>query len=104
MRYLMDKIDIFRYEIWSRINIKHVENEKVSESNVNHKNSQSRLYIPFGSFRIFGFIDDTHRLGYNEDVQRAFYSGYFSGHGLKVQAVTLPNDLFDSGFCGSLSS
>ena len=33
-------------------------------------------------------------MGYHDDIQRAFYSGYFSGHRLKVQAVTLPNDMF----------
>jgi hypothetical protein len=42
------------------------------------------------------------RYGLTEDVQRAFYSGYFSGHGLKVQALTLPNGLFGSVFVASL--
>ena len=42
------------------------------------------------------------RLRYFEDVQRAFYSGYFTGHGLKVQAVTLPNGLFGSVFVAPL--
>ena len=68
------------------------------------------LSIPFDAFRIFGFLDDTgfrttatgigtrRRYGYHDDVQRAFYSHYFSGHGLKVQAVTLPNGMIGSVF------
>jgi hypothetical protein len=72
------------------------------------------LSIPLESFRIIGFVDDTgfrtnapgrdtrRRLGYIEDVQRAFYSGYFAGHGLKVQGITLPNGLFGSVFVAPL--
>ena len=75
---------------------------------------QRSLNILYESFRIFGFVDDTgfrataprrdthRRLGYSEDVQRAFYWGYFAGHGLKVQAVTLPNGLFGSVFVAPL--
>ena len=29
-------------------------------------------------------------------IQRAFYSGYFGGHGLKYQNISLPNGLFGS--------
>ena len=71
------------------------------------------IEIPFESFRIFGFIDDTgfrttapgigarRRYGFNDDVQRSFYSGYFAGHGLKVQAVTFPNGMIGSIYIGS---
>lgn len=31
--------------------------------------------------------------GFHDDPQRAFYSAYFSGHGLKVQVVGLPNGM-----------
>ena len=61
-----------------------------------------------------GFLDDTgfrttapgigvkRRIGFNHDVQRFFYSGYFGHHGLKIQAVTLPNGMFSSVFIDTL--
>ena len=67
-----------------------------------------QLGIPFSSFCILGFINDTgfrrsapgiatrRLMGYHNDIQRDFYSGYFLGHGLKVQAITLPNIMFGS--------
>ena len=72
------------------------------------------LGIPFESFRIFGFLDDTgfrttapgrstrRIMGFHDDPQRSFYSGYFAGHGLKVQALTLPNGMFGSIYIASL--
>ena len=54
------------------------------------------LGIPLNSFRLFGFLDDTgfrttapgrgirRNYGFLDDVQRTFYSGHFSAHGLKV--------------------
>ena len=42
--------------------------------------------------------DTRRRAGYMENAQRAFYSGYFGEHGLKVQTVTLRNRLFGSVF------
>ena len=36
-----------------------------------------------------------------DDIQRSFYSGYFSTHGLKMQLVTLPNGTVGSVFVGS---
>ena len=85
--------------------------------NQNHCNDDDRVFhltILFESFCIFGFIDDTgfcttspgnvarRRVGFYDDVQRAFYSGYFSHHGLKVQAASLPNGMFGSVFIGSI--
>ena len=75
----------------------------------------STLNIPFESFRIFDCVDDTsftttapgwdaiQRLGYSEDTQRAFYSRYITDYVLKIQAVTLPNGLFDSIYVAHLS-
>jgi hypothetical protein len=66
-------------------------------------------------FRPFGFLDDygiesnrvgdapRRRLGFLEDIQRAFYSGYFRFHGLKAQVVYLPNGMVGSIFIGSLA-
>ena len=39
--------------------------------------------------------------GFFDNVQRSFYSGYFAGHGLKVQALTLPNGMIGSCYVGS---
>ena len=33
------------------------------------------------------------RLGFEDDIQWAFYSGYFVAHEIKVQAITLPNSM-----------
>ena len=40
--------------------------------------------------------------GFYDDIQRAFYSGYFAGHGLKVQALSLPNGMIGSVYVSSL--
>ena len=37
-----------------------------------------------------------------DDIQISFYSGYFGHHGMKVQAVTLPNGMFCSVYIGTL--
>ena len=59
-------------------------------------------HFDLATFRIFGFIDDfalrtsrpgnsaTRNFGFRQDIQRAFYSGYFRAHGLKAQVVYLP--------------
>ena len=90
------------------------ENEDDNEDVNMNNTGPTILHIPLDSFRIFGFVDDTgfrtnaprrdtrRRLGYTEDIQRAIYSGYFTGHGLKVQAITLPNGLFGSIFVAPL--
>ena len=70
--------------------------------------------VPFDSFLCAMLVDDTsirtarpgagphgdyvgapRRLG-AYFLQRAFYSGYFRGHGLKYQHVMLPNGLYGS--------
>ena len=78
------------------------------------QNQYFYLDIPFESFRIFGFLDDTgfrttapgnntrRRMGFSDDIQRTFYSGYFGHHGLKIQALTLPNGMFGSIYVGAL--
>ena len=71
------------------------------------------LSIPFESFHIFGFLDDTgfrttapgiatrQTNGFFDNSQRAFYSAYFSGHGLKVQTLSLPNGMVGSVYLGA---
>ena len=41
-------------------------------------------------------MEEVHRRVGAYYIQRAFYSGYFRGHGLKYQHVLLPNGLFGS--------
>ena len=72
------------------------------------------LGTPLESFCIFEFLDDTgfrttvpgrstrRRMGVHDDPQRSFYSGYFAGHGLKLQALTLPNGMLGSIYLVSL--
>jgi hypothetical protein len=59
-------------------------------------------HFDFASFRIFGFVDDfgmpaacpgnsiTRRHDLENDIQRAFYSGYLCCHRLMAQVVYLP--------------
>ena len=72
------------------------------------------LDIPFNSFRIFGFLDDTafctnspgmttqRALGFIDDAQRAFYLGYFKGHGVKAQVISFPNGMVGNMFLASI--
>ena len=91
-----------------------VERPRNEESNDGQGDQVFHINIPFESFHIFGFLDDTgfrttapginarRRIGFYDDVQRAFYSGYFGHHGLKIQAVTLPNGIFGSVYIVAL--
>ena len=64
------------------------------ETTENHNGTTSRLVhidIPFDTFRIIGFVDDTgfrtnapgiearRRYGFHDDIKRSFYSGYSLG-------------------------
>ena len=115
MQMWVDQIKDFRNSIWKKLTQGYtIESTTDTQGTVHQTVTNVSLEIPPSSFRIFGFLDDTgfrtqapartlrRRYGLTQDVQRAFYSGYFSGHGLKVQAVTLPNGLFGSIFVSSL--
>ena len=114
MRYWIPQIDNFRRSIWLKLS----EGETVEETSDKHDDANEvRRYvyldIQFESWRIFGFLDDTgfrttapgvgtiRRHGFHDDTQRAFYSAYFAGHGLKIRAITLPNEMLGSMFIGS---
>ena len=112
MRMWIRRIHEFRYAIWNR-----VMDTEILELTRNYNQSDLnalRLEVPFESFRVFGFIDDTsqyttapgiearRRYGCIDNIQRAFYSGYFSAHGLKAQVLSLPNGMVGSVFVGSL--
>ena len=111
MRQWIPHIDAFRHAIWQKI----VGGGTIEYSFQNNERVDTlvELEIPFDSFRIFGFVDNTgfrtsapgiearRIMGFNDDIQRSFYSGYFAGHGIKFQAVTLPNGMIGSIFLGS---
>ena len=114
MRMWIPHINAFRHAIWSKLTIGLLIGYL---PNQNRRNDDDRVFqstIPFESFCLFGFIDDTcfcttspdhaapRRARFYDDVQRAFYSGYFSHHGLKIQAAALHNDIFGSVFIGSI--
>ena len=96
-----------------RVCIRKVTGGGTVKSNRNGENLVT-LGIPFYSFRILGFLDDTEfrtiapwirarrRYGFDADIQKAFYSCYFSAHGIKVQDITLPNGLIGSIYIVSL--
>ena len=112
---MVSEIEQFRVSIWKKLTDGHtVERARNTGTQDVEIITNVTLAIPSSSFRLFRFLDDSgfrtqapgrtlrRRYGLTQDVQRAFYSGYFSGHGLKVQALTLPNGLFGSVFVASL--
>ena len=114
MRLWVPYINSFRFAIWEKLNgTQTVEDTFDSTTNEVDTSRLISLDIPFETFRIFGFLDDTgfrttvpglstrRTFGFHDDVQRSFYSAYFAGHGIKVQAVTLPNGMFGSIYIGA---
>ena len=111
MTQWLSSIDTFREAIWRKI----VTGGTIESSTNNSGDTDTLIHIdiPFNTFRIFGMVDDTgfrtsapgiearRVMGFNDDVQRSFYSGYFAGHGIKIQAVSLPNGMIGSIFVGS---
>lgn len=111
--YLPEKVHLFRKAIWNKLRRGACMVERM------HNNIlRSREYvfhdIPFETFRYFGFIDDTSlkmaRPGdeptrfydFIHDIQRAFFSNYACGHGLKSQVIILPNGMIGSVFIAAL--
>jgi len=114
MRMWMSQIKNFRLAIWLKLNDGYTVEERYDATNLlMNLTTIVLLSIPFESFRIFGFLDDTgfrttapgiasRRVnGFFDDVQRSFYSAYFSGHGLKVQTLSLPNGMIGSVYLGA---
>ena len=115
MRMWVQSIPEFQYAIWNKL--RHGATVEETEHNEQVRANVTNfifLGIPLNSFRIFGFLDDTgfrttapargmrRKYGFIDDIQRTFYSGYFSAHGMKVQALTLPNGMFSSIYVASL--
>ena len=107
IRMWIPHIHTFRYAIWRKL----MDGLTVEEG-ANGTNLVS-INIPFNSFRIFGFLDDTgfkttspgnerrRVFGFIDDIQRAFYSAYFAGHGIKIQVLSLPNRMVGLVYLGS---
>jgi hypothetical protein len=106
------QIHEFRHAIWNKLQDGVVNVRRPDGSEIDYE-----VLIPFEQFRVFGWLDDTdmtttrprpgrqtnqqptnRQLEDLRDVQRAFYNRYFRGHGLKAQAVHLPNGMIGSIF------
>lgn len=110
LRMWTDYIDDFRLAIYNRL----TSNPRWWEMAV-FPDMHAIMDLSYECFRIFGFLDDVEmatsrpgdttnrRMFFLHDVQRAFYSGYFKSHGLKAQAVLLPNGMYGSVFLSSMA-
>ena len=93
MRMWIPHISAFRYVIWSKLTTVVLVEYLSTENNNNDDDMVFHLNIPFELFQTFGFIDETgfcttlsgngvrRRVGFYNNVQRSFYSGYFGHHG-----------------------
>jgi hypothetical protein len=108
-QWLPSKLDLCRELIFRSLSEGVIEEIELENGQV--VNSQWIQHtFDFGSFRIFGFLDDfamptarpggwaTRLHGFMVDIQRAFYSGYLRGHGYKAQIVFLPIGVIGSIF------
>ncbi len=108
--WLPHQVHQFRHVIYDRLMDGYIAETRTDENGDVEEEAIHMMDFDFDSFRIFGFLDDTalstarpgvsrRRTGeFVNDVQRTFYSGYFSRHGLKCQVVYLPNGLIGSVF------
>ena len=122
MKYWVDDMTEFRRSIHRKITSPPCELETwANTGNIDSEHGLYMISIPFEEFYIGFLLDDTdvrssrpgsgpngnyvgalRRIG-AQLFQRAFYSGYFRGHGLKFQNVLLPNVLYGSVWGASLS-
>jgi hypothetical protein len=108
-QWLPDKLDICRELIFNSVTTGAIEEIQFEEGQVVDR-QWILHHFEYDSFRVFGFLDDfalptarpgnsaNQREGFHENIQRAFYSGYFRKHGLKAQVVYLPIGLIGSIF------
>ena len=101
----VDQVHDFRYAIWKYVCFDNKGNQDID--------------IPFEHFRIFGWIDclmhlmcmpgagprgdDDKHHPENYDTQRAFFSNYAKGWGMKSQVLAIPNGIVASLFFTSLT-
>ena len=105
MEFWSPKVNEFRKAIWEYVCF---DNE-----------GRQDIHVPFDRFRVYGWIDclmhlmcmpgsgpinDNDERNENAfDIQRAYFSNYAKGWGMKTQAVGLPNGMFGSIFFTSLT-
>jgi hypothetical protein len=92
----------FRYAIWDRLRSGATHQETTLEPGVGHQ-QHIFLDIPFESFRIFGFLDDTgirtnapgiearRTQGFFHDIQRSFYRYVIQSISLCLSSNTPPD-------------
>ncbi len=108
-QWIPNKLDLCRELICSIVLRGAIKEIELANGNVIDR-QWIRHYFEFESFCVFGFLDDfaipmvrpgnlpTRRLGFEENIQRAFYLGYLQKHGLKAQVVYLPIGIVGSIF------
>ena len=95
-QWLPNKLDVCRELIFNSVTTGAIEEIQFEEGQVVDR-QWILHHFEYDSFRVFGFLDDfalptarpgnlaNQREGFHENIQRAFYSGYFRKHGLKAQ-------------------
>ncbi len=108
-QWIPNKLDLCRELICSIVSRGAIEEIELADGNVIDR-QWIRHHFEFESFCVFGFLGDftiptahpgnspTCRLGFEENIQRAFYLGYLQKHGLKAQVVYLPIGIVGSIF------
>ena len=91
--WLPDKLDVCQEVIFNSVTTGAIEEIQFEEGQVVDR-QWILHHFEYDSFRVFGFLDDfalptarpgnsaNQREGFHENIQRAFYSGYFRKHGL----------------------
>jgi len=112
-QWLPDKLDLCRELILSSVASGAIEEIEFEDGQVIDPQWLTH-HFDFDSFCVFGFLDDfamptarhagsaTRTHGFDENIQRAFYSGYLRHHGLKAQVVYLPIGIVGSIFITEL--
>ena len=111
MQQWLPYLNDFRQALWSKV----ISGGTIETSAQNDLEMSTLVHVhmPLETFRIYGFLDDTgfrttapgrearRKYGFTDDIQRSFYSGYFSAHGIKAQVLSLPNGMIGSIYLGS---
>jgi hypothetical protein len=108
-QWIPNKLDLCRYLICSSILRGAIKEIELADGNVIDQ-QWVRHQFEFESFHVFCFLGDfaiptacpgnspTWRLGFDENIQRAFYLVYLQKHRLKAQVLYLPIGVVGSIF------
>jgi len=112
LEFFLPRLLSYRIAIWIRLTSQATIQELLFDHNVANI-TISHVDMPMMDQRVAGFLDDMdddycrpgeeprRRGDTSDDIQRAFYSGYFKSHGLKAQTVTFPDGMTGSVFVAS---